>query len=90
MARCALHERLGDKFIAVLWWTLAQRYFLFLESMHVARVRFVALHAEGEVLASQAIKAKHLLWDRLHAFIATEPQIIAIFQKLLLGRVLGL
>ena len=90
MALNTLHERFGDKLTTVLGWTLAHRHFLFLESMHMGRIRFVALHAEGEVLARHAIKAIHLLRDRLHALIAAEPQIVAVLEQPLLGRVLGL
>ena len=90
MALNALHKCLSNELAAVLGRTLAQRHFLLLESMQMVCIRLVALHAEGEVLTSQAIKAIHLLRDRLHALIATEPQVITILNQLLLGRVLDL
>ena len=73
MTLCALHEGLGDQLAAILRGTLAYWHFLFLKSMRVGRVGLEALHAEGEILASRAIKAIHLLRDGLHALIAAEP-----------------
>ena len=73
-----LHEGFGDKFTTVLGWALAHRHFLLLESMHMGSIRFVALHAEGEVLTRHAIEPKHLFRYRFHAFIAAEPQIVAV------------
>ena len=85
-----LHEGFGDKFTTVLGWALAHRHFLLLESMHMGRIRFVALHAEGEVLTRHAIKPKHLLRYRLHALITAEPEIVAVLEQPLLSRVMSL
>jgi hypothetical protein len=90
MTGSALHESLGDELVAVLWWPLAQGYFLLLESMRMRRISLVTFHAEGEIVALCAVEAIHLLRDWLHALVTAEPKIVAILDKLLLGSLLSL
>ena len=89
MALYALHESLGDELVAILWRSLPDRHFLLLKSMRVRRICLVALHAEGEIFAGQAVEVVHLLWDGLHALVAAEPEVVAVLNQLLLSRPLG-
>ena len=89
MALNALHESLGDELVAILWRSLSNRHFLLLKSMRVRSICLVALHAEGEILAGQAVEVVHLLWDGLHALVAAEPEVVAVLDQLLLSRSLG-
>ena len=46
--------------------------------MRVRRICLVALHAEGEIFAGQAVEVVHLLWDGLHALITAVPEVITL------------
>ena len=54
--------------------------------MRVRCICLVALHAEGKILASQAVEVVHLLRDGIHALVAAEPEVVAVLDQRLLSR----
>ena len=48
-------------------------------------IRLVAFHAECKVITLCAIEAEHALRDRFHALITAIPEIIPLFEKLILS-----
>ena len=73
LADGALHVGLGNQLGMVVWGALSKGNLLLLESVRVRLVGFVALEAEGEVVALGAVEAELALGDGLHAAVATEP-----------------